>query len=45
MISLKFNPKSIVYIFGGAILGFMLFESLEAALIVGIIGAIVSFLR
>jgi len=39
------NSKTLVFTFGGAILGFMLFNTKESALIGGIIGFILSILK
>jgi len=39
------NSKTLVYTFGGAILGFLLFETPESALIGGLIGFGISFIR
>ncbi|MFH1332222.1 MAG: hypothetical protein ABIH63_02960 [archaeon] len=38
------NLRGVVFIFGGIILGFMLFRTVEAAIIGGVIGGIVSAL-
>ena len=39
------NPKNITFILGGAIIGYLLFQTLEAAIFGGITGFIVSLIR
>jgi len=40
----QINPKTIIFTLGGGFLGFILFNSAEAAIIGGIIGLAASFL-
>ena len=44
-ISSIFNSPFLVFVFGGAILGFMISEKLEGAIVGAIVGAIISFLK
>jgi len=39
------NPKTISYMVGGAIVSYFLFQSLEATIIGGVIGIILSFVK
>ena len=39
------NPKTIAYILGGALIGYFFFQTTQAAIIGGIIGFFMSFVR
>lgn len=39
------NPKTIVYILGGALIGYFFFQTTQAAIIGGIVGLFMSFAR
>ena len=40
-----FNPKTIAYTLGGALIAYFFFQTSQAAIIGGIIGLIMSFIR
>lgn len=42
-LQLLFNPKAISFGIGGALIGYFLFQSIDAAIIGGIIGILLSF--
>lgn len=42
--ALLFNPKTMSFAIGGALIGFFLFQSLEATIIGGILGISLSFI-
>jgi len=39
------NPKTMSFTLGGALIGYFIFQSIEATIIGGVIGLILSFVR
>ena len=44
-IQFVFNQRTLVFTFGGAILGFLIAQSVDGAIIGGLIGAVISLIR
>jgi len=44
-IQIIFRPKLVSFVLGGAIIGYFLFQTIDASIIGGIIGLVLSFVR